>query len=470
MTPGLAPSEESALTRALSHALAYRRALSDRPIPPAIDADEARRRFSEPLPEQGRDPAEVIDDLVARGEEGLLQMASPGFHGYVIGASHPAGIAADLLVSAWGQVTGYAATTPTAAAVENAVAAQIADLLGLPLGGAGFVTGATMANTVAVLAARHALLAREGWDVEARGLFGAPEFHILIGAEAHSAVHAALRYAGLGTARAIRVPTDDQGRILAEAFKEVIAPLTGPILVILQAGHVNSGAFDPFEEIVPLAKRKNAWVHVDGAFGLWLRAVPDLAPRLKGVEQADSWALDLHKWLNAPYDAGLVLTRDAGPLVNAMSAHGVYLPEHGTVPDPSDMVPELSRRARGVPSWAILQTLGREGVREMVARHCRLAAWIGAQLSQVPGITVLNEVVANQVAFHCGDEASRDAATAAVLARVQAGGRVYPTHGEWRGGRIIRVSVIGHRTDEDRARAAVEAIREAWAEVREGLA
>ncbi|EYD72948.1 Aromatic-L-amino-acid decarboxylase [Rubellimicrobium mesophilum DSM 19309] len=470
MTTGLRHEEEEALRRALSHALAYRRSLPERPIPATIDAAEATRRFSDPLPDHGRDPAEVIDDLVARGEEGLLQMASPGFHGYVIGAGHPAGIAADLLVSAWGQNAAYAATTPTTAAVENAVAAQVVDLLGLPAGGAGFVTGATMANTVGVMAARHALLAREGWDVEARGLFGAPEIHVVLSAEAHSAVHAALRYAGLGSARAIRVPADEQGRIRPEAFAEAIAPLSGPVLVVLQAGHVNSGAFDPFEEILPLARGKNAWVHVDGAFGLWLRAVPDLALRLTGVEQADSWALDLHKWLNAPYDAGLVLTREAAPLVGAMSAHGAYLPEHGAVPDPADAVPELSRRARGVPSWAILQTLGREGVREMVARHCRLAAWIGGQLSQIPGITVLNEVVANQVAFHVGEGDRRDAATAAVLARVQAGGRVYPTHGQWRGGAIIRVSVIGHRTDEDRARAAVEAIREAWAHVREEIA
>ncbi len=465
---GILPQEISALKRALDAGIAYRGGLTERPIPPQISPDEAMRRFGAALPDAGRDAVAVIDDLTGLGDAGLLQMASPAFFGYVIGASHPVGLAADILTAAWAQVTSYAQTTPTTVAVENALSASVIDLLGLPkASGAGIVTGATVANAVGVMAARGAVLRRMGWDVEAKGLFGAPEIQVVVGAEAHSAISAALRYAGLGAERVHRVATDDQGRVRAGAFAEVIQKLDGPILVILQAGHVNSGAFDPFAEVIPMARAKGAWVHVDGAFGLWVNAVPELAGRLAGVGMADSWAVDLHKWLNAPYDAGMVIVRDRAALVAAMSAKGAYLPGESGVPDPAETVMELSRRARGIPSWAILQHLGRDGVREMVARHCRLAGWIAAELQSEQGVTVLNEITANQVAFHCGTGAERDAATAEVLRIVQGRGRVYPSHGHWRGGGIIRVSVSGHRTGEREAGMLVDEVRAAWRQVRQ---
>jgi glutamate/tyrosine decarboxylase-like PLP-dependent enzyme len=463
----LLPDEVAALRQALEIGISYREGLDSRPIPPQIGAEEATLRFATALAEGGRPAAEVMAELVRLGDAGLLQIASPGFFGYVLGASHPVGVAADIITSAWAQVTSYAETTPTTVAIENAVAADVIGLLGLPPeSGAGIVTGATVANTVAVMAARGAALRTAGWDVEADGLFGAPEIHVVAGAEAHSAIDAALRYAGLGARRVHRVETDDQGRILVDAFTAVLAPLTGPILVILQAGHVNSGAFDPFAELIPIAHAKGAWVHVDGAFGLWVNAVPELADRSVGVETADSWAVDLHKWLNAPYDSAMVIVRDRAALVSAMSAKGAYLPGASNVPDPADMVLELSRRARGLPSWALLQHLGASGVREMIARHCRLAEWVAQQLRDEPGLTVLNEITANQVAFFCGTDADRDDQTAAVLHTIHQRGRVYPSHGHWRGGEIIRVSISGHRTTDADVALLVDEIRSAWRAVR----
>jgi glutamate/tyrosine decarboxylase-like PLP-dependent enzyme len=465
--PGLEPAEIAALRQALDIGIAYREGITSRPIPPQIGSEEATRRFSGRLPDHGRDPAVILTDLAESGDAGLLQIASPSFFGYVVGASHPVGVAADILTSAWAQVTGYAEATPTTAAIENAMVRAVLDLLALPAtAGAGVVTGATVANTVAVLAARGAVLRSAGWDVEARGLFGAPEIQVVVGAEAHSAVAAALRYSGLGAERVHRVSTDEQGRVIPSAFAATIEPLSGPILVILQAGHINSGAFDPFEQLIPIAHDKGAWVHVDGAFGLWVRAAPTLAAQLAGVEQADSWAVDLHKWLNAPYDAGLVIVRDRAALVAAMSAKAAYLPETSAVPDPSDMVPELSRRARGVPSWAILQLLGQAGVVEMIERHCRLARWVADELRAEPGLTVLNDVVANQVALSCGTDSSRDHDTAEVLRLIHQRGLVYPSHGHWRGGEIIRVSISGHRTTEREVGVLVDEVRSAWRQVR----
>ena len=438
-----------AMRRALDHAIGFRNTLADRPVAPQIDAEDAVRRFGGALNDAGRPAAEVIDRIATDADAGLLRIPAPGFFGFVVGGSHPAGVAADILVSTWGQNAAYAATTPSVAAMEAAVCQWVIGLLGLPAdSGAGVVTGATLGNMVGVMAARNALLARAGWDVEARGLFGAPEIQVVIGAEAHSAVTAALRYAGLGAERVHRVPVDAQGRMQVDAFRRIIAGLDGPVLAIFQAGHVTSGGFDPVADLIPIARAKNAWVHVDGAFGLWLRAVPELAGRLAGVEAADSWAVDLHKWLNVPYDAALVIVRDRGALVGAMSAHGAYLPDHGAVWDPADSVPELSRRARGVPAYAVLRTLGRDGVREMVARHCRLALRVADRLAAMPGVTVMNEVVSNQVAFRVGEGEAGDALTQAVLARVQAEGRSYPTHGVWRGRNVIRVSISNHATAE----------------------
>lgn len=449
---GLSDSQRRALDIAARCATAYRDQLPSLPARPTLGLDEAVGRFLGPLADAGTPEDEVIEQILENADGGLHKMAGTTFFAYVCGSSHPVGVAADFLVSAWGQNAGSAFETPAITGMERAVCDWAIDLLCLPSGsGAGIVTGGSVANMVGVMAARHALLAAQGWDVEAKGLFGAPEFPVLIGDDAHSAPLAALRYAGLGADRAVRVPTDTQGRIEPEAFRTALERCTAPPLVILQAGQINTGAFDPFDELIPLVHEKQGWVHVDGAFGLWLAAVPELASRLAGVSMADSWAVDLHKWLNAPYDAGLAIVRDRGPLVSAMSARGAYLPDLTAHWEPPDSTPELSRRARGVPSYAILRHLGREGVREMIRRHCNLAQSIADTVSAEPGLTVLNEIHSNQVAITCGEGPYGDALTQRVLKRVHDQGRVYPSHGAWAGRRIIRVSVIGYAMQQEDA-------------------
>lgn len=460
---GLDRSQEAALGEAFESALAYRRGAAHRAIPPKLSLDEAVARFRAPLDENGRDPEAVIAQLAADADPALAQMSSPNYFGFVLGGSHPVGVAADILVSAWGQNAGSAAETPAISGMERAVCDWVIDLLGLPPeSGAGIVTGGSVANMVAIMAARNALLASRDWDVEDRGLFGAPPIDVLIGDAAHSAPFAALRYAGFGAGRANRIATDDQGRILPVAFRAALDACDGPVLAVLQAGQINTGAFDPFAEIIPMVREKGGWVHVDGAFGLWLAAVPELAPRLAGVEAADSWAVDLHKWLNAPFDAGMVICRDRGPLVNSMTARGAYLPETSEHWEPTDSAPELSRRARGVPSYAIMRHLGKSGIREMIARHCALARHLAERLSGEPGIRVLNEVTSNQVAIRCGEGPRAGEMTRAVLARVQQRGKVYPTHGVWQDEAIIRVSVICYATKQANIDLLADEIIAAW--------
>jgi glutamate/tyrosine decarboxylase-like PLP-dependent enzyme len=421
-------------------------------------------RFAEPVPERGLAAAAVVEELVRKAEGGLNGMTSPRFHGWVIGASHPAAVAADWLCSAWGQAGGFADPTPAAAVVEEVAVGWVLDLLGLPGdAGVGVTTGATMANFTALAAARGALLLKETWDVEARGLFGAPEVHVVLGGEAHSSVYLSLRLLGFGAARVHVVAADAEGRMRPEALAAVLAPLQGPILVCLQAGNVNSGAFDPFAALIPLARAKAAWVHVDGAFGLWARAAPEFGDQTAGIEAADSWAADAHKWLQVPYDCGLAMVRDVGALQRAMSITASYLPS-GAHRAPESLSPEMSRRARGFAVWAVLKALGRQGVAEMVARHCAVARHIAGILAAEPGLTVLNQVVLNQVVLACGAETDpdADALTAATLAEVQEGGACYPTAGRWRGRGIIRVSVsAGPATVADGARSAA-AIVDAW--------
>ncbi|MFZ1725458.1 MAG: aminotransferase class V-fold PLP-dependent enzyme, partial [Albidovulum sp.] len=423
--------------------------------------------FRTPLAEAGQGASEVIDTIARDAEDGLNRMSSPNFYGYVLGGSHPVGVAADMMVSAWGQNAGSAFETPAITAMERAVCDWTLDLLGLPADcGAGLVTGASVANMVAIMAARNALLAAQDWDVEAQGLFGAPEIPVLIGADAHSAPFAALRYAGFGAGRAIRVATDGQGRIEPADFAEALDRCDAPPLVVLQAGQINSGAFDPFAALIPVVRKKGGWVHVDGAFGLWLAAVPELAGRLAAVQDADSWAVDLHKWLNAPFDAGMVICRDRAPLVRSMTARGAYLPAPSDHWEPADSTPELSRRARGVPSYAILRHLGCGGVRELVARHCALAERAARKLAAEPGISVLNEIHSNQVAVTFGAGKEGDAQTRMVLEDVQRRGRVYPTHGEWRGRQIMRVSVICYATGQADIDLLVDEVTRAWRRVR----
>ena len=450
---------------AARHATAYRDSVPDRPVPPRGGLDDIVPRFRTPLAENGIEADAVIDHMTRDAADGLNQMSGPTFFGYVLGGSHPVGVAADMLVSAWGQNAGSSYETPAVTGMERAVCDWVLDLLGLPEDcGAGIVTGATVANTQGVMAARNALLTRQGWDVEAKGLFGAPEIPVMIGADAHSAPFAALRYAGLGAERVIRVETDSEGRIDPGAFAKVLDTCSAPPLVILQAGQINSGASDPFAELIPQVQAKGGWVHVDGAFGLWLAAVPELAVRVDGVQMADSWAIDLHKWLNAPFDAGLCIVRDRAALVTSMSARGAYLPQTTDHWEPTDSTIELSRRARGIPSYAILRHLGKSGVRDLVARHCRLAEYLAEKIESVSGLTVMNTVAANQVAIRCAGGPDADAHTRAVLAAVQARGKVYPTHGQWRGHDIIRVSIIGYATQQKHIDLLIDELQQALAE------
>ncbi|SHG98434.1 pyridoxal phosphate-dependent decarboxylase family protein [Marivita hallyeonensis] len=440
----LSDDDRRAMESAAQHAVAYRADLADAPARPHLRPEGVEARFSIGLPEAGASAEDVIEQLVADASDGLHAHTSPRFFGYVCGGSMPVGAAADFLVTAWGQNSASSWESPSVAQIEQTVCHWCLDLLGLPgTSGVGIVTGATVANTQAIMAARDALLARQGWSVAKQGLFGAPEIPVFVGADAHSAPLAGLSYAGLGAGRAIRVDTDNQGRMRVDAVKDALAHCAQPPLVILQAGQINTGASDAFAKIIPLVHDMGGWVHVDGAFGLWLHAVPELKQRLAGVDLADSWAVDLHKWLNAPYDAGLCIVRDREALVRAMSARGAYLPATGNTWEPGDTTLELSRRARGVPSYAILRHLGAAGVRDMIARHCALAAHLADRLSQEPGIDILNEVVSNQVAIACKD----DATTEAVLETVQARGKVYPSHGVWQGRKIIRASIINHATD-----------------------
>lgn len=456
------------LQRAADLALGFRHSTGDRAQRPSRSFAEMRRAFAMPLPEQGRDPLAVIDELAALSEPGLSVMTGPRFFGWVMGASHPVGVAADWLTSAWGQNCGGPAITPAAAACEEAAASWILDLLNLPRGSSvGFVTGATVASMTCLAAARGAVLARVGWDVEAKGLFGAPPIRVIIGEEAHVSVFSALQFLGLGYDRVIRIPADEMGRMKIRDFESAMGDSREPTIVIAQAGHINTGAFDPIDRIAEIACRTKAWVHVDGAFGLWARACPEVARLAVGMERADSWATDGHKWLQLPYDCGFAIVRDAAAHRSAMAISASYLP---AVADdernPSHYVPELSRRARGFPAWAMIRALGRRGVAQLVAHHCGVARRMAQALRQEPGVRVLNDVDLNQVAVRFGGDApADDVLTAKVIERIQADGTCFAGGAEWKGRWIMRLSVTSWATADEDADRSVAAIVKAWREV-----
>lgn len=452
---------------AARRAAAFRQALPGRPQRPLADYGTMLRRLAAPTPETGQPADEVIaafDDVM---QPGLHAMAGGRFFGWVIGASHPVGVAADWLTSAWGQNAGNHQASPAGAAAETVAAGWLLDLLGLPpQASVGFVTGATVANFVCLAAARGEVLRRAGWDVEADGLFGAPPISVVIGDDAHTTVFSALQLLGLGHDRVVRVATDTQGRIEAEAFAAALKAAEGPAIAVLQAGQINTGASDPFRRLVPFAHRHGAWVHVDGAFGLWARASEQTAGQLEGVDLADSWATDGHKWLQTPYDSGYAIIRDGQAHRRAMTAAASYLPEVADGErDPSHFVPELSRRARGFASWAMIRHLGRAGIAAMIERHCALARRMAERLQAEPGIAIVNEVCLNQMAVRFGAElpaAEGDALTQAVVARLQADGTCFAGGARWRGRAIMRLSVISWPTDAEDADAAVAAILCAW--------
>ncbi|QFR34360.1 pyridoxal-dependent decarboxylase [Ancylobacter sp. TS-1] len=436
---------------------------------PVIGYAEAVAAFDGELPARGEEPHAVLDALVRAAEPGLHSTTGPRFFGWVIGSSHPVGVAADWLTSAWGQNTANHVAAPAAAAAETVAARWLLELLRLPADASvGFVTGATMANFVGLAAARGEVLRRAGWDVAERGLFGAPPVRVVIGDEAHSTVFSALNYLGFGRESLVRVPTDAQGAIRPDAFAQAL-PRQGPLIVVTQAGQLNTGAFDPHDSLVPLAKARGAWVHVDGAFGLWARACPSRAALARGVELADSWATDGHKWLQTPFDCGYAIVRDGEAHRRAMTIAASYLPPvQGGERDPSHHVPELSRRARGFSTWALLRHFGRDGVAEMVERHCALARRLADRLAAEPGVAVLNDVVLNQLLVRFGadrDMAAGDAATLATIAAIQAEGTCFAGGAKWRGRWAMRVSIIGAATCAADIDRSAEAMIACWRSV-----
>jgi len=452
--------------RATEHACRFRDALGERPPRPAIAAADLEALFGGPTPEMGADPLQVIDALNAAAAPGLAGSAGSRFFGWVIGASHPVAVAADMLTSAWGQNAGAFAISPAAAMAEKVAAGWLLDILGLPPEcSVGYVTGATMANFVCLAAARNAVLARIGWDVERDGLAGAPPVRLFVGADAHVSVLATLRYLGFGE-RVIQVASDAEGRMVAPALAAALAHGAGPAIVVAQAGQINTGAFDPMPQLASICRQHAAWLHVDGAFGLWARTVAELTDLTGGLEQADSWATDGHKWLQLPYDSGFAIVRDAGAHRRAMSIAASYLPTATEREyDPGQYVPELSRRARGFAVWVVLRALGRHGVSAMVRRHCALARRLARRLATEPGVRILNTVWLNQVLVAFGTGAQGEQLTQATLARLQADNICLTGGADWHGQFALRLSVIsGSLTESDVDRLAV-AILAAWRHV-----
>ena len=453
-----------ALAAAVRHSTAWLGSLPDRRVGPVAAAHDLAEAFGGPLPRGGMPAEEVVDLLAATAEPGLMAMPSGRFFGWVIGGSLPAALASDWLVSAWDQNAGLRYATPAMAAIEEAAGSWLLELLGLPEGSdVGFVTGATMANFTGMAAARWRLLSDAGWDLDRDGLFDAPRIRCLVGRERHDTVDLGLRYLGLGKPGVVEA--DDQGRLIPEALDAALAQGSGPALVCLQAGNLHSGAFDPFPEAIRVARKHGAWVHVDGAFGLWAAAVPELRSLTRGYEEADSWGTDAHKTLNVPYDCGIAIVRDASALRSAMGLHASYLVHDAEGPgDPFEKVPELSRRARGVPVWAALKSLGSDGVAAQVRGMAAAAADIAAGLGGVDGVEVLNDVGYTQVCLAFGD----DETTRAVTARIIADGRVWMSGSRWRDRDILRVSVSNWHTGKDEVRTAVDAVKAALSAMRHG--
>ncbi len=428
------------LEMSAERAITYLEGIRDRPVAPSAAAVAGLAALDEPLPERPMPDEDVIRRLDEVCSPATMAMAGPRFFGFVIGGALPVTLAANWLAGAWDQNSALYNVTPATAELERVALRWLLELFGLPAGcGAGFVTGATVANFTALAAARHGVLARAGWDVEADGLIGAPPVTVVVGDEAHSTLFKALGLVGLGRKRVVRVPADAQGRMRADALPR----LSGPTIVCAQAGNLHSGAFDPLPAICDWAHAADAWVHVDGAFGLWAAAVPALAGLTAGVAEADSWAVDFHKWLNVPYDSGLAISSDADALRAAMSITADYLPTDSPVRNPSDFVPELSRRARGVEVWAALRALGREGVIDLIERTRRHARRLAEGL-QAAGFEVLNEVFLNQVVVTFGDAEQ----TQRAIAAIQADGTCWCGPTVWQGRAAMRISVSSWATTE----------------------
>jgi glutamate/tyrosine decarboxylase-like PLP-dependent enzyme len=441
----------TAFGRAAELAEEHLAGIADRRVGAALSYEDAVAALDEPLPEHGEDPVAVIEHLAATAGPATVASPGPRYFGFVTGGALPAALAADWLASAWDQNAFSRVSSPAAAAIEAVVERWVLEALDLPHDAVvGVTTGATTANFVGLAAARHAVLERVGWDVEADGLIGAPEIRVLVGEQVHASLLSALRYVGLGADRAERVPTDDQGAMRADALELD----DRPTIVCAQAGEVATGAIDPLGAIAGVVREHGGWLHVDGAFGLWAAASPRYRHLTAGAERAHSWAVDAHKWLNVPYDGALSIVADSAPVRAAMGMRASYLPdEEGR--EPIDYVPESSRRARALPIYAAMRQLGRSGIAELVDRCCALARRAAAAMEQLDGAQVLNDVVLNQVLVRFGDS---DDVTRGVIEHVQNGGEAWLGGTVWNGQAAARVSVSNWSTTEadiDRLAAAL---------------
>ncbi len=458
----------SLLSRTADLAIEFLESLPERRVGAAASIEELRTALGGSLPERGEEAREVVERLARAADPGLVGMAGPRYFGFVIGGHVPASLAADWLTSTWDQNATLYATSPANAVAEEVAAGWLLEALDLPRAASvGFTTGCAMANFTALAAARHAVLRRAGWDVEADGLFGAPVIDVVVGEEVHVTILAALQYLGLGRERVKRAATDGQGRMDPASLRQVLAGCRGPLIVCAQAGNVNTGAFDPLAEIAALVRERGGWLHVDGAFGLWAAASPTLAHLARGAAEADSWATDGHKWLNVPYDSGIVIVNDPESHRAAMTIAAAYLVQTaGRERDPFDWVPEFSRRARGFTVWAALRSLGRAGIAELVERCCALARRFAERLGAEPGVEILNDVVLNQVLvrFHPAGGGGADAFTREVIARVQADGTCWLGGTTWHGMAAMRISVSNWSTTEADVDLSAAAILRAFRE------
>lgn len=449
--------DEDLLGRASAYAVEFLRGLPERHVGARAARDELREALSGPFSDTGEEAEAVIDALARQAERGAVASAGPRYFGFVIGGSLPVALAADWMAAAWDQNPGIFVTSPLASVVEETAREWLLDVLDLPReSSVGFVTGGQMANFTALAAARHGVLRRAGWDVEEGGLAGGPAVNVVAGDEAHVTIHTSLRMLGFGLRSLRQVAADGQGRMRPDALAEALSGVDGPTIVCAQAGNVNTGAVDPLREIAAIAHERGAWLHVDGAFGLWGRASRDRRVLLDGADLADSWATDAHKWLNVPYDSGIVIVRDSAAHRASMTVAAAYLEQTtGAERDSVDWVPDFSRRGRGFAVYAALRTLGRCGVEDLVDRCCAHARRFAGILGGDSRVKILNDVVLNQVLVRFGDD---DALTRAVISRVQRDGTCWLAGTTWHGMAAMRISVSNWATtaeDVDRSAAAI---------------
>ena len=454
-----------ALRLTADYAAQFLASLEERPIRASATVEELRQALGGPLPDEPTETEQVVAELIESAEPGIVAMPSGRYFGFVIGGAVPAALAADWLTSTWDQNAGLVAAGPSAAVVEEISIEWLLELLGLPAGvSAGVVTGCQIAHMTALAAARHHVLDVAGWDLAREGLAGAPRIRVLVGAERHVTVDRALRYLGIGSAQIEAVPADSQGRLVASALEQALASASGPTIVCAQAGNVNTGAFDPLEEIADHAAAAGAWLHIDGAFGLWAAASPRFRHLVTGAKRADSWATDAHKWLNVPYDSGLAFCAHPDAHRAAMAVTASYLeqvdPDAGR--DQMDWTPEFSRRARGFTIYAAIRSLGRQGIAAMVERCCDRARELSELLAAAPGVEILNDVVLNQVLVRFEDD---DIATQDVVRRVQDEGTCWLSGTTWQGRGAMRISVSNWQTSERDVERSAAAILEAAAAV-----